>query len=62
MNVESTELVWLTAKEVEQAIRAFVRTKGFQVTNHARVTGLEFSDAREVVNVRTSHSMSEVKA
>lgn len=63
MNVEQTETVWLTAKEVEQAIRAFVRAKGFQVTSHAPVTGLwEIGDAREAVNVRISHNMSEVEA
>jgi hypothetical protein len=40
MNYEHKELAWLTASEVEEAVRDFVREKGFTVQPGANVGGL----------------------
>ena len=63
MNVESTETVWLTANEAEQAIRDFVRAKGFKVLAYARVSGLgDISEAKNAVSVQVTHNTHEVKS
>lgn len=63
MNVESTEIVWLTDEEVRQAILDFVKTKGFIFHNSVRVTGLEsISKTDGGVSVQINYSMEEVKS
>lgn len=61
MNIESTEVVWLTANEAEKAIRDFVRSRGFEVTAHARVDGLgNLSKTKYAVSVQTHKHTHEV--
>ncbi len=61
MNVESSEIVWLTANEAEQAIRDFVKAKGFKVLRWAPVGGLGgLSEAKHAVSVQTQKHTHEV--
>ena len=63
MNVESTEIVWLTGKEAKQAIRDYVKAKGFKVPGYAQITGLgEISEAKNAISVQVSRSTHEVKS
>ena len=61
MNVETNEMVWLTTKEIEKAIRAYVIAKGFKVLTYAAVSGLGLSEADYPVSVQIARLVQEVK-
>lgn len=61
MELEKKTIVWLTADEVQNAVREYAREKGYGVSVFARVSGLEaLNEARHSVGVVTLHSTEEV--
>ena len=59
---ETKELIWLTADEVEKAVREYARAAGAKVTSYAAVTGLSgLSEAKCAVAVSVESSSEVVK-
>ena len=67
MEIEGKTLVWLTAGEVEIAVRNYAREAmneraGHAISATARVSGLDkLNEARHSVSVMVLHSNVEVK-
>jgi len=61
MEIEGKTVVWLTADEVQIAVRNYVRENGPPVSPCARVGGLDdLTEARHAVSVLVVHSNEEV--
>lgn len=61
MDIETNAVAWLTAKEVEDAVRAYVRTRGYEVRGYAKVTGLELGEEKHAVSVSLDKSCTKVE-